>query len=72
MRDYCGYIYALSDFAKYCIAGKYGIMNRITGEPITPAIYDEVNMISAELFEVTPADNYGIHLVDSNGNVIKQ
>ena len=71
-REECGYIYVLSDFAKYCISGKYGIMNRITGEPITLAIYENVEMISAELFEVIPADNYGRYLVDNNGRVVQK
>lgn len=71
-RDNGGYVYNLSDFSKYCISGKYGIMNRITGKPITLAIYDNINMISSNIFEVSLADNYGDCLIDTNGNVVKR
>ena len=67
-----GYALSLSDYSKYQIAGKYGIMNRITGKPVTLAIYKYVEMISPNLFEVSPADNYGFYLVDTNGHVVKQ
>ncbi len=67
-----GYALSLSDYSKYQIAGKIGIMNRITGNPVTLAIYKYVEMISPNLFEVCPADNYGFYLVDTNGNVVKQ
>ena len=68
----CYYVYALSDYSEYCILGKYGIFNRITGEPITPAIYGEVEMISPTLFQVRPADNYGYYLLDTEGNVVER
>ncbi len=67
-----GYALSLSDYSKYQVAGKLGIMNRITGNPITLAIYKYVEMISPNVFEVSPADNYGFYLVDTNGNVVKQ
>ena len=68
----CYYVSALSDYSEYCILGKYGIFNRITGEPIAPAIYGEVEMISPTLFQVRPADNYGYYLLDTEGNVVER
>ena len=69
-EDY-GYVYNLSIYAKYVVSGKYGILNRLTGEPITSAVYDDVEMISPEVFEVNLAGVYGEHLLDCSGRVIK-
>lgn len=67
----CGEIkYALSDFVKYGVINSYGIMNRITGEPITPAIFSEINMLSKDLFEVRESDKYEWYLLDAKGNVV--
>ena len=55
---------------KYEVMDRYGIMNRITGEPITPAIYSEINMLSNDLFEVQEYDRYEWYLLDTNGNVV--
>ena len=52
---------------------RYGIMNRITGKPITPAIYEDINMLSEGLFEVQDPISYDWHLLDKNGKeVIKE
>lgn len=67
----CGDIqYAFADFVKYEVMNSYGIMNRITGEPITPAIYADINMLSKELFEVQEYDNYDWYLLNTKGNVV--
>ena len=67
----CGEIeYAFADFVKYEVMNCYGIMNRITGEPITPAIYSDINMLSEELFEVQEYDSYEWYLLDAKGNVV--
>lgn len=50
----------------------YGIMNRITGEPITSAIYSDINMLSKNLFEVQEYDSYDWYLLDSKGNVVDE
>ena len=68
--DWCN-VYALSDYSWYCITGRYGIFNRITGEPLTPAIYSDVEMISPTLFQVSPADMCGDYLIDIKGNVVE-
>ena len=69
----CGDIeYAFADFVKYEVANSYGIMNRITGKPITPAIYEDVNRISKESFEVQDCDSYDWYLLDANGNVVSK
>ena len=50
----------------------YGIMNRITGEPVTPAIYSDVNMLADELFEVQDYYGYDRYLIDSKGNTVSK
>ena len=67
----CGEIqYAFAEFVKYEVMNSYGIMNRITGEPITPAIYSDINMLSKDLFEVQEYDSYDWYLIDTKGNVV--
>ena len=71
--DSCGDLtYEFADFVKYEVMNSYGIMNRITGEPITPAIYSDINMLSKDLFEVQEYDSYDWYLLDTKGNVIPQ
>lgn len=60
----------LADYMKYHIMGRYGIMNRLTGEPITLAIFSEINMLSEGLFEVQRHDIYEWYLLDVNGNMV--
>ena len=48
----------------------YGIMSRITGEPVTPAIYSDINMLSKDLFEVQEYSSYEWYLLDARGNVV--
>ena len=64
--------YEFADFVKYEVMNSYGIMNRITGEPITPAIYSDINMLSKDLFEVQEYDSYDWYLLDTNGNVFSK
>ena len=66
------YQHRLSDYVKYEVMNCYGIMNRITGEPVTPAIYSNVKMLSKDLFEVQDPESYDWYLVDTNGNVISK
>ena len=63
-----GVEYALSDYAEYFVNRNSGIMNRITGRPITPALFEDVNMISDKLFEVQDAETYDWYIIDVNGN----
>ncbi len=71
--DSCGDLtYEFADFVKYEVMNSYGIMNRITGEPITPAIYSDINMLSKELFEVQEYDSYDWCLLDTKGNVVSK
>jgi hypothetical protein len=62
--------YAFADYLKYEVAGRYGIMNRITGEAITPAIYSDINMLSLEIFEVQDSESYDWYLIDTAGNIV--
>lgn len=64
--------YAFADYAKYEIMNCYGIMNRITGKPITLALYSDINMISKNLFEVQDPESYDWYLVDTQGNVVSK
>lgn len=69
----CGEIqYVFADFVKYEVMNSYGIMSRITGEPITPAIYSNINMLSKDLFEVQEYDSYDWYLLDTEGNVVSK
>lgn len=64
--------YAFANYVKYEIINCYGIMNRITGEPVTPAIYSDINMLSKELFEVREYGSSDYYLLDINGNVVSK
>lgn len=65
--------YEFAEYAKYKVMYLYGIMNRITGKPITPAIYEDINMLTEGLFEVQDPISYDWHLLDKNGKeVIKE
>ena len=69
----CGDIqYVFADYAKYEVMNRYGIMNRITGKPITLAIYSDINMLSKDLVEVQDPESYDWYLVDTNGNVVSK
>ena len=69
----CGEIqFAFADYVKYEVMNCYGIMNRITGEPITTAIYSDINMLSKDLFEVQEYDSYDWYLLDTKGNVVSK
>ena len=69
----CGDIeYAFADFVKYEVMSCYGVMNRMTGEPITPSIYSDINMLSKDLFEVQEYDSYNWYLIDTKGNKISK
>jgi hypothetical protein len=62
--------YAFADYLKYEVADRYGIMNRISGEAITPAIYSDINMLSQEIFEVQDSESYDWYLIDTAGNIV--
>ena len=64
--------YVLSDYAAYNVMGRYGILHRLTGEVITPALYESVEMLSKELFEVQDPESYDSFLLDSRGKPLKQ
>lgn len=69
--DECGdVLYEFADYLKYEVLGNYGIMDRISGKPITPAIYSDINMLSKELFEVQCSDSYEWYLVNAKGEII--
>ena len=71
--DSCGDLtYEFADFVKYEVMNSYGIMNRITGEPITPAIYSDINMLSKDLFEVQEYDSYDWYLLDTKGRIVSK
>lgn len=64
--------FVFADYMKYEVMNCYGIMNRITGEPITPAIYSDINMLSKDLFEVQEFDSYDWYLLDTKGNKVSK
>lgn len=67
-----GNIVELSRYMEYWVIGKCGIFDRITGEVITPAIYEDVEMISETLFEVRLEDSYDYSIIDTDGNIVER
>lgn len=65
-------VYALSDYVMYEVMNCYGIMNSLTGEPITLAIYSDINMLTKDMFEVQEYDSYNWYLIDTKGNVVSK
>ncbi len=63
--------WGLSDYATYGLSNRYGIINRLTGRPLTLAIYSEIEMLSMSLFKVREYDSYEWHLLDTDGNIVK-
>lgn len=63
--------YAFTDYMGYKVMNQYGIMNRITGKPITLALYSDINMLSKNMFEVQDPISHDWYVIDTNGNVIK-
>ena len=61
----------LSDYAMYETSHRCGIMNRLTGQPLTPAIYSGIEMLSKDLFKVQEYDSYEWYLLDTNGNIVR-
>ena len=70
--EYGDNIVELSRYMEYWVIGKCGIFDRITGEVITPAIYEDVEMISETLFEVRLEDNYDYAIIDTDGNIVER
>ena len=70
--EYGDNIVELSRYMEYWVIGKCGIFDRITGEVITPAIYEDVEMISETLFEVRLEDNYDYSIIDTDGNIVER
>ena len=62
--------YWLSDYAAYEVMGCYGIMERYSGEPITAAIYESVEMLSRRLFEVRLPHSNTCILLDEHGREV--
>ncbi|MBE6306671.1 MAG: WG repeat-containing protein [Bacteroidales bacterium] len=65
------YVYTISDFMCYEVLNSYGIMNRVTGEPVTRAIYDHIEMIAPTLFMVEDNDCSTYYLIDTEGNIVE-
>lgn len=63
----CGEL--LSDFASFSINDKQGVFNRMTGEVVLPALYDNIYLISSDLIEAY-TDGYW-QTFDSNGKAIE-
>ena len=64
-------MYAMSNYVEYRVSNRYGIMNRLTGEVITPAIYSEIEMISADMFQVQLPGSYSYYIIDYEGKIVK-
>ncbi len=60
----------LSDYDVYEVDGCYGIMNRLTGQPITPAIYANIVMHTKNTFKVKSKGSCSWHLLNNRGEVV--
>lgn len=56
-------IYALSDYVQYEVGNRYGIMNRLTGKPVTAAVYSEITMLSESLFKVRNPESDELYIL---------
>lgn len=64
-------VYELSDYHVYGVNYHCGILNRKTGKVITPAIYEDVSMISESLFELQCGyTNMNKCIIDLEGNIV--
>ena len=63
-------LHGFADYVKYEVMDSYGILNRITGDPITPAIYSDINMLSEDLFEVRDPTSDSWILLDKHGRMV--
>ncbi len=60
-----------SRYFRYKIAQRFGILDSFTGHPITPAIYDDIAMITSTLFEVSETDSYCCYLINTQGRIVE-
>ena len=61
----------LSDYLRYWIDGRCGVIHRTTGEVIIPALYDDIDMSSSTLFEAELLNVDGSILFDTNGQRVE-
>ncbi|MCM1176220.1 MAG: WG repeat-containing protein [Clostridium sp.] len=61
----------LSDYVRYWIDGKVGVLHRDEGRIVIPAIYESVNMLSGSLFEVQLRQEGSFILIDADGNIVE-
>lgn len=66
------YVELLSDYAKYYVDSGVGILNRYTGKPVTPAVYDYITMISPHIFSVCCIGQTEEYMIDANGNIVNR
>lgn len=61
-------------YGTYTIAWRCGLMNRVTGRFITPAVYDEIHRINDNLYDcVLPFESGYAHiLINAKGEIVKQ
>ena len=62
------------DLLAYEVDGWTGLMNRHTGKAITPAIYNNIDMISKDLIKAELGNRYDSEsvILDKSGRVVKQ
>lgn len=61
----------LSPYIEYRINGCCGVLRRDNGRIVIPAIYESVNMLSENLFEVQLRENGNWILIDSDGKIVE-
>lgn len=64
--------YEYQPIGYYTIDYRYGLLDRRTGQPITPAIYSDINYVSPNLFECQLPGYAEEHIfVDAKGNLVE-
>lgn len=61
----------LSDFIRYWIDGKVGVLRRDNGRIVIPAIYNSINMLSDTLFEAQLREEGNWILIASTGKIVE-
>ncbi len=61
---------SLSDYLKFEINGRFGVMRRDNCHVIIPAIYNYIELISTSMFEAR-IDDFAYLFIDTDGNIVE-
>lgn len=64
--------YKLSDYVKYSVNSRLGVVRKDNGKVIIPALYREIYMISPTLFEAQKVEDDKWIFIDIHGNIVEK